>query len=48
MDHGEPHVAGADAVGAVGLVVVEKGGDQRRAEFCDVELGWWRPSWVSA
>ena len=40
VDRRESHVAGADAVAALGLEVVEERGDQRRVELGDVELGW--------
>ena len=48
VDRREPQVAGADAVGAPGLEVVEERGDQRRVELCDVELAWLASEPISA
>ena len=43
MDRGQPRVAGAHAVAALGLEVVEEAGDQRRVEIDDVQPRWWDP-----
>ena len=40
VDRGEAGVAGAGAVAALVLEVVEKRGDQRRVQIGDIELGW--------
>ena len=48
VDRGQPGVAGADAVAALGLEMVEEAGDQRCVEVGQVEPRRWNPGVLAA